>query len=225
MSTENNTTPTTAITALPQNSTQLTLKDAQSIAAITVNTQLCPQVYRGKPHDAIIAMLWGSEIGLKPMQALASIYIVKGRPGMYTEAMMAMCLASGQIEDIKERFDPQAGVAYCSIKRKNIATVQEAEFSVDDAKRAQLWGNPGPWAQFPKRMLKIRARALCLRDTFPDILKGMLSVEELQDMPVIATSPHNNNNSSTQTTTRSASEKIDALLLSAGSNNTSNTQK
>lgn len=192
-----------------QHATKITLHDARVIADITVNTQLCPAVYRGKPQDAIIAIMWGAEINLKPMQALSSIYIVKGRPGMYTEAMMAMCLSSGQVEDIKESFDVQKGIATCIIKRRNIATPQESEFSVDDAKRAQLWGNAGPWTQYPKRMLKIRARALCLRDTFPDILKGIMSVEELLDMQV-ATAP-----TATATTThteKSASKKIDALL-------------
>ncbi len=52
-----------------------------------------------------------------------------------------------------------------------------------DAKRAGLWGKGGPWTAYPKRMLQMRARGFALRDAFPDVLKGMISVEEAQDYP------------------------------------------
>jgi len=55
--------------------------------------------------------------------------------------------------------------------------------SVGDAKLASLWGKQGPWSQYPKRMLKFRARGFWLRDNFGDILKGMRTVEELRDVP------------------------------------------
>jgi len=67
-------------------------------------------------------------------------------------------------------------------KRKGRKPV-ETRFSVEDAKRAGLWGKGGPWTAYPKRMLQMRARGFALRDAFPDVLKGMISVEEAQDYP------------------------------------------
>jgi hypothetical protein len=52
---------------------------------------------------------------------------------------------------------------------------------VEDAKRASLWGKSGPWTQYPKRMLQLRARGFALRDAFPDILRGLVTAEEAQD--------------------------------------------
>jgi len=56
------------------------------------------------------------------------------------------------------------------------------KFSVEDAKKANLWGQ-NTWKNYPKRMLQMRARGFTLRDCFPDALRGLYLVEELQDMP------------------------------------------
>jgi hypothetical protein len=67
-------------------------------------------------------------------------------------------------------------------KRKNRTEVI-SKYSVEDAKRAGLWNKQGPWTQYPKRMLQMRARGFALRDAFPDVLKGLITVEEAQDYP------------------------------------------
>ena len=54
-------------------------------------------------------------------------------------------------------------------------------FSQNDAEIAGLWSKAGPWKQYPKRMLQMRARAFCLRDLFPDVLKGLAVAEEVVD--------------------------------------------
>lgn len=70
-----------------------------------------------------------------------------------------------------------------------IATAREGgllefeRFTIADAKKASLWGKEGPWKQYPKRMLKFRARGFKLRDTYGDVLKGLRTIEELQDIP------------------------------------------
>ena len=56
-----------------------------------------------------------------------------------------------------------------------------SEFTIEDAKMANLWGKEGPWRQYPDRMLKFRARGFALRDKFSDVLKGMKTKEEEDD--------------------------------------------
>ena len=50
------------------------------------------------------------------------------------------------------------------------------------AKQAGLWGKPGPWSQYPDRMMLARARAFAYRDGFADVLKGVRSIEEENDI-------------------------------------------
>ncbi|PJN96850.1 hypothetical protein CNY89_00125 [Amaricoccus sp. HAR-UPW-R2A-40] len=54
-------------------------------------------------------------------------------------------------------------------------------FSMADAKRAGLAGKPGPWQQYPTRMLSARARTFAVRDGAPDALMGLEVSEEVQN--------------------------------------------
>jgi hypothetical protein len=66
------------------------------------------------------------------------------------------------------------------VKRKG-EPEYETTFSVEDAKQAGLWGKPGPWTQYRKRMQQMRARGFALRDKFAHLLMGLISAEEAGD--------------------------------------------
>ena len=55
-----------------------------------------------------------------------------------------------------------------------------------DAKRAGLWGKPGPWTQYPRQMLFNRARAFAYRHAFADALFGVGFREEEEDAAPLA---------------------------------------
>ena len=141
-----------------------------------------PVSMQGKPQDVAGAIMFGMEIGLKPMQALQNVAVINGRPSIYGDGMLAIVMGSDVFESIKETFDDKTMTAKCTATRKG-ETSNTQLFSQDDAVNAGLWGKKGPWTQYPKRMLKFRARGFCLRDTFPDILSGIISTEEAQDYP------------------------------------------
>jgi hypothetical protein len=136
------------------------------------------------PEAIFTALELGLELGLPPMAALQNIAVINGRPGVFGDVQLALVRASGLLEDYSETEignpkDDTWGVQ-CTCKRIG-SKFANSTFTVADAKRAQLWGKSGPWSQYPKRMLKFRARGYLLRDEFGDVLKGVRSVEELRD--------------------------------------------
>lgn len=135
------------------------------------------------PEKAMVAIMHGMEVGMTPMAALQSIAVVNGRPTIWGDGAIGLVRGSGKCEWIKERVDGEGEsmVAYCEVKRKGEADPIKATFSVADAKKASLWGKSGPWQQYPKRMLAMRARAFALRDGFADVLRGLGIAEEVQD--------------------------------------------
>ena len=139
------------------------------------------------PEKAMVAIMHGMEVGLTPMAALQSIAVVNGRPTIWGDGAIGLVRGSGRCEWIKERIDGEgdAMVAICEVKRKGEADPIKGRFSVADAKKASLWGKSGPWQQYPKRMLAMRARAFALRDGFADILRGLGIAEEVQDFQPI----------------------------------------
>ncbi len=97
--------------------------------------------------------------------------------------MLALCMSHREFEDIIENpiVKNDAVIGYtCIVKRRGRAD-KESVFTMDMAKKAGLLAKGGVWSQYPERMLKLRARGFCLRDAFPDALKGIKSREEVED--------------------------------------------
>ena len=156
------------------------LDEAMRFADMLAGSSIVPKDYIGKPGNCLVAIQWGMELGLQPMQAMQSIAVINGRPSLWGDAMLALVKAHPAFEWIKEECD--GNVATCTIKRRGEPEVMQS-FSLEEAKRAGLTGKQGPWTQYPKRMLQMRARGFALRDAFPDALRGVVSAEEARDTP------------------------------------------
>jgi hypothetical protein len=188
MSTEISTTTTQAKGLALQ-----TMADAMKFGEMVANSDFAPKDFRGKPASCVLAIQAGAEIGLSPMQALQSIAVVNGRPSIFGDAALAVVKASHVCEYVTESVegDGEQMVATCTAKRRGYPQPTVVTFTVADAKKAGLWGKSGPWTQYPRRMLQMRARGFALRDAFPDALRGMVTAEEAQDYPtpVVAAEP------------------------------------
>lgn len=142
-----------------------------------------------RPESIVVAIQMGQELGMSPMASLQNIAVINGRPSVWGDAVKAIVLASGQCVGFTETFEGDGDklTAVCEIERRWYETVRRT-FSVADAKAAELWSKAGPWKQYPKRMLQMRARSWACRDAFPDALRGLLTVEEAQEaMPIDVT--------------------------------------
>lgn len=144
------------------------------------DSDMVPKDFKGKPGNCLVAIQWGMEIGLKPLQAMQNIAVINGRPSLWGDSVIALARNSPVCEYIVEEDDGRT--ATCKVKRRG-EPEQIRTFSMEDAKIAGLLGKQGPWTQYPKRMRQMRARAFAIRDVFPDVLKGLPVAEEVMDMP------------------------------------------
>lgn len=160
-----------------------TITEAMEFSKMLADSTMVPRAYQGKPQDIMVCVQWGYEIGLAPMQALQNIAVINGKPSVYGDAAMALVQASAVCEGVEEFFEGEGTpnpIAVCVAHRRGRKPVT-AKFSVEDAKRAGLWGKTGPWQAYPKRMMQMRARGFALRDQFADVLKGLMTIEEATD--------------------------------------------
>ena len=166
---------------IPKNFDEVT-KFSEAIA----KSKMCPPAFRNDPDSCKVAVLHGLEIGLKPMQAIQGIAVISGKPSVWGDTMVALARAHPDFEWIKESFegdeDQDTLAAFCEIKRRGCDSVMVI-FAIADAKKAGLWGKQGPWTQYPRRMLQMRARSWAIRDNFQDALMGMYNADEMQDVP------------------------------------------
>lgn len=155
------------------------LDEALKFADVLAKSSIVPKDFNGNPGNILVAIQWGMELGLQPMQAMQNIAVINGRPSLWGDAVIALVRGSPLCESIIESIE--GDVATCRVKRRG-EPEQSRSFSMADAKAAGLSGKSGPWTQYPKRMLQMRARAFALRDVFPDVLRGMPIAEEVMDM-------------------------------------------
>jgi hypothetical protein len=145
---------------------------------------MVPRDFQGKPSNVLVALQWGREVGLGPLQALQNIAVINGRPSIWGDSAIALVRAHPDCASIQEGVDGEGESrhGWCEVTRRG-EKPQRRMFSIADAKRAGLWGKSGPWTQYPDRMLQMRARGFAIRDVFPDALRGLITGEEAQDLP------------------------------------------
>lgn len=157
------------------------LDEAMRLADMLATSNLVPKNYQNKPSDILVACSWGSEIGLKPLQALQNIAVINNVPAVWGDAVVALVRGSGLCEYINQDWDEATKTATCTVKRKG-EPEQVRTFSYEDANIAGHLGKD-TYKKNLRRMLSIRARAFALRDVFADVLKGLKVAEEVMDYP------------------------------------------
>lgn len=144
---------------------------ADYIARLAPSTIL-PTAYRGNAANAFVAAETGAALGLEPLQALASIAVINGRATLSSDLMAAVIRRAGHTLRIVEN-SPESVTA--TLIR---ADDKKFEFTVtwdkDKATKAGLWGQRGPWSQYPTQMLRARAITEVARQGASEALMGMI---------------------------------------------------
>jgi len=82
---------------------------------------MVPKAYQGKPEDIMVAVQWGYEIGLAPMQALQNISVINGKPSVYGDAAMALVQASPVCEGVDESIEGEGTPAVAGVPEADAA--------------------------------------------------------------------------------------------------------
>ncbi len=153
------------------------LRAAHQIGSALCQTSFVPKHFQGKPEDAAAAIMFGDEIGFTPTQALRSIHVISGTPGLYAKAMVALVLSHGH--EVWTETDTPTKVVVCG-KRRGSRHVEKSEWTIDRARRAGYTSNK-KYESDPQAMLYARASSDVCRKVAADVLAGVAySVEELE---------------------------------------------
>ena len=154
-------------------------------------SSFCPVAYKNKPDEVEFACTYGALFGLSPLASVNNIAVINGKATIWGDALLGLVMR--YCDNVQEVFDDSTWTATCRIWRRGFSIPFEASFSIEDAKMAGLANKGGPWKQYPKRMLAMRARGFAIRNAFPDLLNGIVTREEAEDMgrprPIMQTPP------------------------------------
>lgn len=135
-----------------------------------------------KPEEALVILMMGAELGLGPMQALRSIYVVNGKPVLSADLLVALVRRSGECASwrVVESTDQR-----CEIRTTRKGETQEevCVWTMERAIKAGVTNKP-TWKNFPAQMLKARAAAELARQVYPDVgIAGLYTPDEMEQQP------------------------------------------
>lgn len=122
--------------------------------------------------------MYARELGLPIMQCLfGGMSNVLGKIQLSPQMMNSMIRKAGH------RLDIDSNDQRCIIKgtRKDTGEVASVTFSVEDAKKAQIYKDNGGWAKYPSDMCFARALSRIARRLFPDVIGTAYVEGEIQD--------------------------------------------
>lgn len=167
-------------------------EEAMRIALVYAQSGLLGEVR--SQEAALVIMATGAELGIPATTALRGIYIVKGKPILSSDLIVALCLKR---KDICEHFictESTSQTATYETKRVGVTNPIRNTFTMEDARRAKLgleWdkshgklieSSDSNWAKYPKAMLRHRAAAELARQVYPDIVLGLYTEVEEEDI-------------------------------------------
>jgi hypothetical protein len=162
------------------------LNKIKEVGMVIIESGFCPDHFK-QSKDAVGVVMCieaGRQLGMSWMQALSDLYPVKGRIGMMGDAAVALIQGSGVLEYWKEETRgtyPNNDYTHIIIsKRKGYPNEHKSEFSMYDAQTAGL-AQKDIYRKFGKRMIRYRNVGFHARDFYAEIMKGMKTVEELND--------------------------------------------
>lgn len=163
--------------------TDLTIRsDNPGMDMLTLGQTLARSGYFQDAKDAaqaIVKVLAGQEMGIGPISAMTGIYIVKGRVTLSANLMAAQIKRSGRYNYRVVRLDDEACSLEFSEHGKPVGT---STYTKEDATKAGLWGQQGPWKSTPRNMLFARAMSNGAKWYTPDVFSGpVYTPDEISD--------------------------------------------
>ena len=174
-----------------------TMDDVWRFAQGCVEGGLVPQNTR--VAEVAMRIQIGVELGFTPAAALQAVKMIKDKPGLEGETMLALIISKdvddprGPIDCGHSREQGAEGelgqlVGWCESWRKGWPKSRRTEFSWNDAVLAGLTkargknSTPSLYTKYPKDMLQWKAVARHAKRYYNDILKGIHMAQELTEI-------------------------------------------
>lgn len=166
-----------------------TLNDQLSFAQRVIDEGMISETFK-TAAQVVLGFQYAKALGMNEMLALKMMYVVNGKPCLYSEGPLALAQRSKSFWKINEYYVDEAGKkiegpkkdlaifgSVTELWRVGDDAPQVDWFTLDDMKTAGLdqnkWGKKEVWAKWERIMLRYKARTLALRSKFADSLAGI----------------------------------------------------
>ena len=149
---------------------------------------LVPDQYRNSPENCLVAIDIANRMGISPLMVMQNLYVVKGKPSWSGSFCAAAINGSGRFTPIEFNFvvkqgEPGWGCYASAVRVANGVRCFSDTITMQMVQKEGWLSKPGSkWKTMPKQMMMYRAAAFFARAYCSDILLGLPTYEEVQDV-------------------------------------------
>jgi len=174
----------------------------QRIAKMLASSDLVPAQFKGNIQNVLIAMELANRTGSSPLAVMQNLHIIHGRPSWSAQFIIACLNSCGKFSPLRFEMTGKDDALECRAVANDLSTGERIEgtaASIQMAKKEGWYSKAGSkWQTMPELMLRYRSATFFGRLYAPEILMGMSTSDELQDIQ--------------QATRRAAAKSINDLL-------------
>lgn len=130
------------------------------------------------PADVLAIIMTGAELGLAPMQSLRALVLIKGKPALSADAMVALVKArKDRCKSFRMVESTPLKATYKTVEVDGDEAGTTLSFTMADAQAAGIAGDM--YRRYPAQMLRARCKAALCREVYPDLMLGVYDPDEL----------------------------------------------
>lgn len=159
---------------------------AQRVAKMLCTSSLVPKEYQNNIQNTMIALEMANRIGASPLMVMQNLYIVQGKPGWSSSFIIAALNSCRRFSPLRFEMSGEGDEYGCEAWAYDVATKDKLlgpKVTMAMVK-AEGWltKTGSKWKTMPELMFRYRAAAFFGRLYAPDVMMGMHTAEEVQDI-------------------------------------------
>ena len=157
-------------------------------ADMLARSTIVPIAYQNRAENCFIALDMASRMGVSPLVVMQNLFVIQGKPSFSGQAIASMIRSSRQFKNVTLNYTGTVGTdkwgAYITAEdTRNGNQLKGSTVTIAIAKAEGWYGKTGSkWLTMPEQMLGYRAYAWFGRLYAPELLMGLQSVEEIEDV-------------------------------------------
>jgi hypothetical protein len=155
---------------------------AQRVANVFAKSDMVPAHFKGNVGNCMIAMDFAQRINADVFMVMQNMYVIKGRPGIEGKMVIGLVNNSGRFEPLEFEQDDDGCTAVAKdIKSGKVLRGPTVSWTMV---KAEGWLSKGgsKWKTMPDLMFKYRSATYFARVYCPEVLLGMQTREEIEDV-------------------------------------------
>lgn len=156
--------------------------------ALSMSTMI-PKDYQNNIPNTLVALEMAQRIGASPLMVMQNLHIIHGRPSWSSTFVIAALNACGRFSAMRFEMDGSDKCRAVATERETNHVLEGPWVTMQMAKEEGWLSKAGSkWKTMPELMMRYRAAAFFGRLYAPEIMMGMHTEFEVQDMQPRATS-------------------------------------